>query len=134
MYALKSQDQGFITLSRQDYLPIMDDSFLIDRKSQGFSPETIELYTKKLQYFLKYCERQVLTQVSQITPNFIRRYLLELSETHNLGGVHADICLHPMFHIIPLHAAMIGGTGFKVFMHDQCIRQIKIQWQYTYER
>ena len=31
MYALKSQDQGLITLSQQDYLPIMVESFLIDR-------------------------------------------------------------------------------------------------------
>jgi len=94
MFVLKSQDQGLITLSQQDYLPILADSFLIDRRSQGLSPETIELYTKKLQYFLKYCERQALTQVSQITPDFIRRYLLELTETHNPGGVHA--CFRPL--------------------------------------
>ena len=94
MYALKSQDQGLITLSQQDYLPIMVESFLIDRRSQGLSPDTIELYTKKLQYFQKYCERQALTQISQLTADFIRRYLLELSETHNPGGVHA--CFRPL--------------------------------------
>ncbi len=94
MCALKTQDQGLITFSQQDYLPILVESFLIDRRSQGLSPDTIELYTKKLQYFLKYCERQALTQVSQITSDFIRRYLLELSETHNPGGVHA--CFRPL--------------------------------------
>jgi site-specific recombinase XerD len=94
MYSLKSQDQGLITLSQQDYLPLMVESFLIDRRSQSLSPETIELYTKKLQYFLKYCERQALTQISQLTSDFIRRYLLELSETHNAGGVHA--CFRPL--------------------------------------
>jgi site-specific recombinase XerD len=94
MYALKTQDQGLITLSQQDYLPILVESFLIDRRSQGLSPDTIELYTKKLQYFLKYCDRQALTQISQITSDFIRRYLLELSETHNPGGVHA--CFRPL--------------------------------------
>lgn len=94
MYALKSQDQGTITLSQQDYLPILVDSFLIDRRSQGLSPKTIELYTKKLRYFLKYCERQALTQCSQITPDFISRYLLELSETRYPGGVHA--CFRPL--------------------------------------
>lgn len=75
-------------------MPILVESFLIDRKSQGLSPETIELYTKKLQYFIRYCERQSLTQISQITSDFIRRYLLELSETHNPGGVHA--CFRPL--------------------------------------
>ncbi|MBI5951642.1 MAG: tyrosine-type recombinase/integrase [Chloroflexi bacterium] len=94
MYSLKSQDQGLITLSQQDYLPLMVESFLIDRRSQSLSPDTIELYTKKLQYFLKYCERQALTQISQLTSDFIRRYLLELSETHNAGGVHA--CFRPL--------------------------------------
>ena len=72
MFVLKSQDQGLITLSQQDYLPILVDSFLIDRRSQGLSLHAIELYTKKLHYFLRYCERQALSQVSQITPDFIR--------------------------------------------------------------
>ncbi|MBK9925422.1 MAG: phage integrase N-terminal SAM-like domain-containing protein [Anaerolineales bacterium] len=94
MYALKSQDQGLITLSQQDYLPILVESFLIDRRSQGLSPNTIEFYTKKLQYFQKYCERQALTQISQLTSDFIRMYLLELSEAHNPGGVHA--CFRPL--------------------------------------
>ena len=88
MSTLKTQDQGLIILSQQDYLPILVESFLIDRKAQGLSPDTIELYTKKLKYFLRYCERQALTQISQITSDFVRRYLLELSETHNPGGVH----------------------------------------------
>jgi site-specific recombinase XerD len=91
MYVLKPQDQGIIILSQQDHLSIMVESFLIDRRLQGLSPETIELYTKKLQYFLKHCERQVLTQVSRITSDFIRRYLLELSETPN--PVCADRCI-----------------------------------------
>ena len=47
-----------------------------------------------MQYFLRYCEKLSLTQVSQITSDFIRRYLLELSETHNPGGVHA--CFRPL--------------------------------------
>ncbi len=67
----------------------MVESFLIDRRSQGLSPETIDFYTKKLKYFLKYCEGRALTQISQLTTDLIRRYVLELSETHNPGGVHA---------------------------------------------
>jgi len=94
MFDLKTQDQGLITLSQQDYLPIVVESFLIDRKSQGLSPDTIDLYTKKLKYFLRYCEKQALTQVSQLTSDLIRRFLLELSETHNPGGVHA--CFRPL--------------------------------------
>jgi site-specific recombinase XerD len=85
---LKTQDQGLTILPQLDYLPIIVESFLIDCKAQGLSPDTIELYTKKLKYFLRYCERQALTQISQITSDFIHWYLLELSETHKPGGGH----------------------------------------------
>ena len=60
MSTLKTQDQGLIMLSQQDYLPILVESFLIDRKSQGLSPDTIEL-----------------------------------SETHNPGGVH--VCFRSLW-------------------------------------
>jgi site-specific recombinase XerD len=94
MSVLKTQDQGTIVLDQQDYLAILIESFLIDRRSQGLSSETISFYTKKLKYFLKYCEGQALTQVSQLTSDLIRRYILELSETYNPGGVHA--CFRPL--------------------------------------
>src|SRR5690554_68836 len=89
MCAQKYEDQGTITFSQMDYLPIVIESFLVDRKSQGLSPETVKFYKKKLKYFAKFCESQAVTQVSQITPDLLRRYLLELGETHNPGGVHA---------------------------------------------
>ncbi len=94
MSKLKNQDQGIIELLNQDHLSILIDSFLIDRRSQGLSPETIDFYSKKLKYFLKYCEGQALTRVSQLSTDLIRRYILELSETHNPGGVHA--CFRPL--------------------------------------
>lgn len=56
MFDLKEHDQGIIGLDQQDYLAILIESFLIDRMSQGLLPETIDFYTKKLKYFLKYCE------------------------------------------------------------------------------
>ena len=89
MNALKHQEQGINTLSQTDYLPILIDSFLIDRKSQGFAAATVEFYRKKLKYFTEFCEGQAVTQVSQLTPDFIRRYILELRDGHNDGGVHA---------------------------------------------
>lgn len=54
----------------------------------------MDFYSKKLKYFLKYCEGQALTRVSQLSTDLIRRYMLELSETHNPGGVHA--CFRPL--------------------------------------
>lgn len=40
--------------------------------------------------FADYCESQVVSQISQITPTIIRHYLLFLEDTgHNQGGRHA---------------------------------------------
>ena len=41
MISLKTQDKGTIVLSQEDYIPILINSFLIDRKSQSLSNETI---------------------------------------------------------------------------------------------
>jgi site-specific recombinase XerD len=89
MPARNHQDQGINILSQMDYLSILIDSFLIDRKSQGFADETVKFYKKKIKYFSQFCEGQAVTQVSQLTPDLIRRYILELRESHNEGGVHA---------------------------------------------
>ena len=89
MHAIKHQDQGTITLSQMDYLPILIESLLVDRKSQGLAGGTVQFYKKRLKYFAKFCESQAVTQVGQLTPDLLRRYLLELREGHNSGGVHA---------------------------------------------
>jgi hypothetical protein len=56
MYSLKTQNQWIITLSQQDYLPLIIESFIIDRKSPGLAQGTIFFYQKKLEYFVKYCD------------------------------------------------------------------------------
>jgi site-specific recombinase XerD len=89
MNAQKLEEQGINTLSQTDYLPILISSFLVDRKSQGFADETVKFYRKKLKYFEWYCEGQAVTQISQITADLIRRYILELQDGHNAGGIHA---------------------------------------------
>jgi site-specific recombinase XerD len=83
------QEQGINVLSQTDYLPILIASFLTDRKSQGFADETVKFYKKKLKYFSEFCDGQAVTQVSQLTADLIRRYILEIQEGHNAGGVHA---------------------------------------------
>ncbi len=94
MIASNHEDQGTILLSQQDYIPLMVESFLIDRKAQSVSPDTLSFYQKKLKHFLSFCEQQTITQVSQITPDLIRRFILQLTETHNQGGVHC--CFRPL--------------------------------------
>ncbi len=94
MIALNHEDQGTILLSQQNYIPLIVESFLIDRKAQSVSPDALSFYQKKLEHFLSFCEQQTITQVSQITPDLIRRYILRMSETHNQGGVHC--CFRPL--------------------------------------
>jgi len=94
MSDFKMQDQGTIVLSQHDYIPILVESFLIDRRAQGLSASTIDFYRKKLKYFLAYCDAQAITQISQLTSDLIRRYLIDLVEMHNQGGVHA--CFRPL--------------------------------------
>ncbi len=66
------------------------EAFILDRKARGYSQGTIYFYRMKLQLFIRYCNIQHLNEIQQITPVFIRSYLLDLENTgHNPGGIHA---------------------------------------------
>ena len=66
------------------------EAFLIDRKARGCAKGTLVYYQQKMKSFTDYCESQVISQITQITPTIIRQYLLYLEETgHNPGGRHA---------------------------------------------
>jgi len=84
-------EQGTIRIFAQDdYLFTWAEAFLIDRKAQNMSKGTLEFYKKKIKYFNDYCETQAVTQITQITPNLIREFLLDLeNKGHNPGGIHA---------------------------------------------
>lgn len=86
MFSPKTQDQGTIVLAQQDYLPIVVDSFLIDRGAQGLSPDTISFYRKRLAYVQDYCEAQAVAQTREITPGLSRRFVLQLLKSHYAGG------------------------------------------------
>lgn len=76
--------------ARDDYLFTWLEAFLIDRKAQGLSAGTLHFYRVKLKKFSQYCEAQAVNHLHQITPLFIREYLLWLEDTHhNPGGRHA---------------------------------------------
>lgn len=64
-------------------------AFLIDRQARGLSPRTVDFYDAELRYLRTYLESQGITDVLQVTPNHLRKYLLALSQHRNSGGVHA---------------------------------------------
>lgn len=76
-------------ISIQDILNWLE-AFLMDRKARGYSEGTIYFYKMKLQLFINYCNIQHLNEIQQISPTFIRTYLLDLENSgHNPGGIHA---------------------------------------------
>ena len=64
-------------------------AFLIDRRARALSPRTIGYYDEKLTLFRAYLQDQGIRLVESITAPIVRRFMLELSKTHNPGGVHA---------------------------------------------
>ena len=92
MFPIKTENQRIINISAErseEYLPILVESFLLDRRTQGLASGTVEFYRKKLKLFLAFAEAHALTQLTELTPDFLRQFLLYLGEEkHNPGGVH----------------------------------------------
>jgi integrase/recombinase XerC len=89
--ATTTKNQWCITRLEQDTdLLTWIEAFLIDRKAQGLAKGTLYFYQKKLKLFIDFCKAQIITQVTDFTPSFLRKYMLYLEDTgHNDGGRHA---------------------------------------------
>jgi site-specific recombinase XerD len=78
------------TFSEIAHLESWIEVFLIDRKVQNVSEETLSFYHKKLKVFAAYCEMQVITNINDLTPPTLRQFLMILEDTgHNPGGILA---------------------------------------------
>jgi site-specific recombinase XerD len=75
-------------LEQECYLLILFETFLTARKAEGLSKSTIDYYREKLTVFLAFCEAQAVTQLQDVTPDLLRRFMLKMAETHNPGGQH----------------------------------------------
>jgi integrase/recombinase XerD len=86
-----AQGQGIITkIGVDDYLPTWIEAFLIDRASRGYSEGTLHFYKRCMKLLMRFCDTQAITQITQLTPNDIRQFILWLESTgHNKGGCHA---------------------------------------------
>lgn len=84
--SLSRDEPGLI----DDHLLVWVEAFLIDRRARGMAAGTLTFYSQKLKQFTDYAEGQAVTNIGQITPAFIRDYLIYLEQTgHNPGGRHA---------------------------------------------
>jgi len=73
----------------EDYVAVWIDGFLKDRQAQNLSKRTVGFYKEKLEKFTNYCDAQSLKKISEITPSFLREFLIYLESTgHNAGGIH----------------------------------------------
>ncbi|MBP8857025.1 MAG: tyrosine-type recombinase/integrase [Anaerolineaceae bacterium] len=83
-----------LTLNLSDHdvhLETWVEGFIVDRTARGLSRKTIQFYSERLRLFMSYCDAQVITKISQLTPTILREYLLYLEHMkHNPGGVHAN--------------------------------------------
>ncbi len=76
--------------SEVDFILDWANQFYQSKKVEGVSAYTLTFNKQQLGHFLKYCEAQVITCFSEITPNVVRQFLLYHEQTgHNPGGLHA---------------------------------------------
>lgn len=73
------------------YLPTWAEQFIRDRQIANLSPNTIAYYTQEISIFLSFCEGRAVSQLTQLTPDDLRAYLLWMKESRgrNPGGVAA---------------------------------------------
>jgi integrase/recombinase XerD len=87
MFPSPSQTQRTF-LEQECYLPILLEMFLTARRAEGRAKRTLDYYREKLTGCLSFCEAQAVTQIQDVTPDLLRRFMLKLAETHNPGGIH----------------------------------------------
>jgi site-specific recombinase XerD len=63
-------------------------AFLTDRRASGKSPKTVVFYTAMLKHFSDYCASMSLPLVQDVTPDFLRGFILAYGDTHTPGGTH----------------------------------------------
>lgn len=82
------ETQGTLTKTLiDDYLLTWFEAFFIDRKARGLANGTLRFYRFKLKLFGNFCDTQVVSHISQITPTLLRQYILYLENSgHNAGG------------------------------------------------
>jgi site-specific recombinase XerD len=64
-------------------------SFLVDRQARGQSPHTVDFYALELHYLQAYLEKRGIPGVQDTSADLLRRYLLDLGQHRNPGGVQA---------------------------------------------
>lgn len=79
-----------VDTTTDDYILTWLEAFITDRKVQNLSKGTVRFYVEKLKLFQQFCELKSICRITQITPDIIRGYLVNMQDKgHNPGGIHA---------------------------------------------
>jgi site-specific recombinase XerD len=65
-------------------------AFPIDKEAQGLSVRTIQLYAAELGCLRNRLRDRGVRSLLDVTYNTIRRWLIQLAQTRNSGGVHVN--------------------------------------------
>jgi len=91
---LSDQKTENVRMTRQkiDGLEMWVTAFIRDCKTRGLSPLTILFYQRELAFFTHYAFSNGITEVTQVTPDILRAWLLylETDRNRNAGGRHAS--------------------------------------------
>ena len=79
-----------VFLAQDDDLLTQINAFLVAKRAERLRETSLLFYSNCLAVFSDYCQAQAIKQVTQITANDLREYLLWLEQAgHNPGGIHA---------------------------------------------
>ena len=67
------------TILLDDYIPVWVNEFLTSKKSENLSPASVRFYRVSLEAFMSYCGSHSMKTISQLTPSFLREFLLYIS-------------------------------------------------------
>jgi len=79
-----------VFLAQDDDLLTQINAFIVAKRAERLRETSLFFYSNCMAVFSSYCQTQAIKQVTQITANDLREYLLWLDQTgHNSGGIHA---------------------------------------------
>lgn len=85
------ETQRIISVVNEDFsIRNWMEGFLLDCQARNLARGTLIFYKNKLESFLKFCDKLVITEMEQIRAPHIRNFLIQLEiNGHNPGGCHA---------------------------------------------
>lgn len=87
---METSTRQAVQFDQETYIPIWAEAWLVSCRARNLTPRSVDFYREKLGKFLAFCDSLAITQLTQLTPQNVREYLISLENTgHTSGGIHA---------------------------------------------